>query len=332
MVSTPMTQNMRGRLFPAAGVWGVSTAPQARRKGYCRQAMTSLLSTDREARKVFSNLYPFRESFYGRLGYVAYPLTTIARFSPQSLAPVLKMKTSGEIRLRHFGEAYDDYRAFLARLRKLRHGMAFFDFGDRARANQDVFWSVLAVFDGETEGLMIYRINGDEPTKFVFSAIRFYYLTHRARYLLLNWIARHIDQAEKVELRLPPDEHPETWLMDFDIKVECLTRPAMSRVLDVEKMGGLEVGEGSFSAKVIDPTCPWNEGVWRFESKDGILEVNKGSTPQCELSIQGLTALVLGTNDPQDFVFRGWGNPDADQQSIQRSVFTKQIPFMHEMF
>ncbi len=39
VVSTPMTQNMRGKLYPSSGVWGVSTAPSARRKGYCRQAM-----------------------------------------------------------------------------------------------------------------------------------------------------------------------------------------------------------------------------------------------------------------------------------------------------
>src|SRR4030043_640349 len=94
-VSTPMTQNMRGELFPASGVWGVATTPQARRKGYCRRSMASLLSAERDSGKVFSNLYPFRESFYDRLGYIAFPLSKIAHFEPPALAPLLKMVLEG---------------------------------------------------------------------------------------------------------------------------------------------------------------------------------------------------------------------------------------------
>ena len=95
--STGMTQNIRGKLFPASGVWGVATSPTARRKGYCREVMGSLLNAERESGKVFTNLYPFRESFYERLGYVAFPLTKIARFTPDSLAPLLKMDFDGHI-------------------------------------------------------------------------------------------------------------------------------------------------------------------------------------------------------------------------------------------
>ena len=86
-VSTPMTQNIHGKLFPVSGVWGVSTHPSARRKGYCRQAMAAVLSADHERGMAFSNLYPFRESFYERLGYVAFPLTkkVVLITSPRSM-------------------------------------------------------------------------------------------------------------------------------------------------------------------------------------------------------------------------------------------------------
>ncbi len=331
-VSTPMTQNMRGRLYPASGVWGVSTQPQARRKGYCKQAIARLLAAERDAGKVFSNLYPFRESFYERLGYVAFPLTKIVKLSPRSLAPFLSMESEGEIELKLIGEAYDAYRAFLAEKRQRTHGMAFFDSGDRAGASRNLFWVAQAKFRGNTEGLMLYRLLGDEPTQFNLLAFRFYYHTSRARYLLLNWIARHVDQADEVELWLQPDETPESWLADLQIQVEAANRPAMGRVLDVEKMSGMSAGEGSFSARVIDPLCPWNEGAWRFEGCDGLLRVNRASAASCELSIQGLAALVNGTHDPQDFSFRGWGNPDPSIQAVQRAMFPKMCPFMHENF
>ena len=331
-VSTPMTQNLRGKLYPVSGVWGVSTHPTARRKGYCRQSMTAVLSADCERGMAFSNLYPFRESFYERLGYVCFPLTKIAKFTPASLAPTLKMETGGEIDLKLIGEAYDTYREYLAEMRQEQHGMAFFDMGDRAAANRNTFWLAHAKFDGNLEGMMLYRVLGEEVTKYNFVAYRFYYRTSRARYLMLNWIARHVDQADRAEIWLQEKEYPETWMADFLVKTESAIRPAMSRVLDVERIGGMNVGEGCFSAQIIDPLCPWNEGAWKFESSSGKLQVRKTSKAECQLTVQGLTALIAGAHDPQDFSLRGWGNPDLSIQDIQRKMFPRLSPFLHENF
>lgn len=331
-VSTAMTQNMRGKLYPASGVWGVSTHPSARRKGYCRQAMASLLSAERMSGKVFSNLYPFRESFYERMGYVSYPLTKIAKFSPSSLAPVLKWDLEGSIELKLIGEAYDAYRAYLAKMRQTTHGMAFFDFGDQSTANRNRLWAALARIGGEVEGIMLYRLQGEEVTKLQLIAVRFYSMTSRARYLLLDWIARHVDQADQAEIWLAADEYPETWLADFQPKVESAVRAAMTRVLDVEKLGGMRVGKGSFAASITDRLCPWNEGFWQFESRGNQLKVSKSSGADCELTIQGLTALVAGSHDPQDFALHGWGNPHPALQTILRQMFPRMCPFMHENF
>ena len=330
--STAMIQNMRGTLYPASGVWGVATDPSARRKGYCKQAMASLLAAERETGKVFSNLYPFRESFYERMGYVSYPLMKIAKFTPASLAPLLKLDLNGEIDLKLTGEAFATYREYLKEMRLSRHGMACFEVGDQAAANRNQFWIAFARFDGKIEGLMMYRLMGEEVTKFNFYVGRFYYRTTRARYLMLNWIARHVDQADRVEIWLTEDEHPELWLADIQVKVESPTRAAMSRVLDVERIGGMNAGEGSFTAQIIDPLCPWNEGDWMFESSSGKLQVRKTSKAECQLTVQGLTALIAGTHDPQDFPLRGWGDPNPTLQSTMRQMFPKTAPFMHENF
>ncbi len=331
-VSTPMTQNMRGKLFPAGGLWGVATFPSARRKGYCRQAVTRVLALDREAGKVFSNLYPFRESFYQRLGYVAFPLGKIARFTTAELQPALRLETGGEIILQLTGEAFDTYREYLRGMREHQHGMAVFDFGNRVWANKNMQWIAMASFDGNLEGIMMYRLLGDGPTKYNFSAWRFYYKTSRGRYLLLNWIARHIDQADRVEMWVRADDYPETWLEDIQLKTEPAFGPAMSRVLDVEKIVGMQVGEGAFSAHISDPICPWNEAGWHFEGSGGRLQVSRSTQVDCELTIQGLSSLILGVHDPQDFNYRGWGNPDRTIQSSMQRMFPKMCPFMHEMF
>lgn len=331
-VSTVMTQNMRGMLYPASGVWGVATHPSIRRQGYCRKVMTELLRSDRDSGKVFTNLYPFRESFYEKLGYVAFPLIKIAKMTPASLLPCLKMETGGEIDLQLIGPGYSIYRSYLAELRQEKHGMAFFDHGDPSVANRNTLWLAQARFGDQLEGLMLYRILGEEVTRFNFVAHRFYYRTSRARYLMLNWIARHVDQADRVELWLSPDELPETWLSDLQVKVESAIRPAMSRVLDVEKMVGMQVGPGSFCARVSDKLCPWNEGIWHFYCQDGTLAVSQGARADCTLSIQGLSALVAGVGDPQDLEFRGWGDPGIALRSTMRVMFPAMTPYLHENF
>ena len=330
--STSMTQNIRGKLFPASGIWGVSTDPAVRRKGYCRQVMVSLLAAERGTGKAFSNLYPFRESFYERLGYVAFPLMKIARFSVSTLPKLVKLDLDGEIKQELIGQAFPAYREYLAEMRLHKHGMAFFDFGNQARADQNLVWVAWAIFNGKAEGLMLYRTTGEEVSKYHFIASRFYYQTSRARYLLLAWMARHIDQVDQVELWLPEDEYPETWLADMEVKVESPVRPAMCRVLDVAKINGMQVGEGSFSAHIIDPLCPWNEGNWSFNSHNGELSVSKSSSADCELTIQGLSAMIAGTRDPQEFSIRGWGNPSPELQIRLRILFPPMRPFMHEMF
>jgi len=330
--STAMTQNVRGKLYPASGIWGVATRPGARRRGYCNQTMASLLAAESAAGKVFSNLYPFRESFYQRQGYVTLHLPVIARLVPSSLASLVGHDLGGEIELKLIGEAFEIYREYLKQMRQTVHGMAFFDVGDKMVADRNQLWVALAKVNGQIEGLMLYNLQGEEVGKFNFCAYRFYYTTSRGRYILLDWIARHADQADRVEIRLPAYEHPETWLADIQVKIESQVRAPMSRVLTVAQTGGMETGEGSFTARITDPLCPFNEGTWLFETVDGRLRVSQAAKADCNLTIQGLTALLFGTHDPQDFAWRGWGEPSPELQTVMRRMFPPKLPFLHESF
>ncbi len=330
--STAMVQNVRGKLFDANGVWGVATGPSARRRGYCRRTIAALLAAGRAEGQAFSNLYPFRESFYERLGYVAFPQTRIARFAPAALAPLLRRDLGGRIELSLIGDAYDAYRDTLARVRARTHGMGIFVHADRASAAHNRYWLAQAVVERQTAGLMLYDLKGDGPTKFLFRAVRFYYDSALARGLLLQWIARHVDQADRVELWLAPDEQPETWLADLGARTESDPLAPLGRVLDVARIGGMPVGPGRFTARIADPICPWNEGVWRFEATDGVLRVAPDAQPECDLTIQGLAALVYGAYDPGEIALRGWGDPPPDVQAAMQAMFPRQTPYLHERF
>ncbi len=344
---SPMTQHVRGKLYDVGAVWGVATDPAARRRGYCRRLMANLLTAHRDEGWPLSCLYPFRASFYERLGYVKFPLYAKVKFEPSALLPLLKKDMGGEVERMLIGDGYDTYRAYLKRFQRRTHGMGVFVHGEKKRAQKENrSWLALARVDAaslnEVVGLMLYHLKGDRHGDFTLRALRFYYDTSQARYLLLQWIARHVDQASEIELWLPPSERPETWLADIQLSTEAPALAPMGRVVDVAGLGGMATGPGCFAARVRDPLCPWNEGgpgvtaapdgAWRFETVDGHLQVGPASQANCDLTIQALAALVYGTHDPADFVFRGWGDPPAAVQATMRTMFPPRLPYLHEHF
>jgi GNAT superfamily N-acetyltransferase len=331
-VGTAMTQQVRGALFGMGGIWGVATRPAARRKGYSRRLLSRLLAAVREEGRVLSCLYPFRESFYQRLGYVTFPQTRTAKLTPSALLPLLKKDLGGQVELVLIGDGYDVYRDYLRKLRERTHGMALFDAEQKASAQRNNFWLALAKVEGEVVGLMLYDLKGKSVAEFNFRAVHFYYDTSQGRYLLLEWIARHVDQASQVEVWLPPFELPETWLADLQVSTAPAFRAPMGRVLDVARIGGMHTGPGRFAARITDPLCPWNGGLWQFETLEGTLQVSAADRADCDLSIQALAALIYGTHDPGDFVIRGWGNPAPGVQDTMRGMFPPRLPYLHEHF
>jgi GNAT superfamily N-acetyltransferase len=328
------TQNLRGKIFKMGGFAAVSTHPEARRKGYSHKLICHAFETLANEGDILSSLYPFRESFYERLGYVTFPQTRNAIFNPSTMLPLLNKDFEGDVELTLLGDGFDDYHAYTKAMHPEVHGMAMFtDYeGQKEAAQSNRNWLLKAISDDELVGLMVYNLKGDEMMNYDLRAVRFYYRTSLGKYLLLSWLARHVDQAGKVEMWLPSFEQPNTWLSDIRPKLEPVFLAPMGRVLDVAGVGGMRTGTGAFTARISDPMCPWNDGTWKFMGDSGALEVIRAQAADCDLTIQGLSALVYGVNDPADFKVRGWGNPSIEIQEVMREMFPPMLPYLHEYF
>lgn len=328
----PYTQAVRGTVYPMGAIASVATHPSARRKGYSRQIMVGMYEHMYDSGQVFSGLHPFRESFYERLGYVAFPQMRYVRFPTANLLPLARRPIAGAVERLHIRDGFDIYRDFLYDIQPQIHGMSIRPPKNAAAIRNDAqYWVALARDQGDLLGAMLYNITGFLEDLDVRD---FFYKNSQGKYLLLEYLARHVDQVKGVILKTRPEDRAETWWNDLEVNLSTrFMRPAgMGRVVIVEGIGGMETGPGAFTARISDAYCPWNNGIYRFETVDGWLTVSPAAQADCDLSIQGLGALVYLGHEPGDFVYRGWGDPSPEVQAVMRTMFPPMLPFLHEDF
>ncbi len=294
--------------------------------------MMSRLFTDFYENQITTScLYPFKETFYQRMGYVSLPQTKRIQFNPECLSPILKMNLDVTFELVSFYDGYDSFRKFSQQIQLKTHGMALFSIPQKEAAKGHEAWLLFAKKDGNIIGTMNYALK-DQIMNQTLHAYDFFFIDAEGKFALLNWIARHIDQVGKVILTIRPDQMGENFFTDIRPDYQGVFVPPMGRVVTLTTLNDLPCGEGALTVKVTDQNCNWNNGTWQLLSENGKLQITRSDAPECELSIHGLSALVYGVTDPIEFDLRGWGNPDPDQQTILRNLFPPGLPYLHAIY
>ena len=332
-LSLPMTQNVRGKILSMGGVAGVTSKPTTRRKGYVKRLMLDLFNRMHAQGHAVSTLYPFRESFYQRLGYTIFHHLKSIKFKTSDMKPILDMNLSGSVDFMNQREGWEFARDIVHDMQSITHGMGVFSPEplDYLYGSDDL-WLAIARDDSDVIiGTMAYKI-----TDFfgAFEVKRFFAKNTHARYLLLQFIAKHVDQVHDVHIKnLAPTTHPETWFSDLSMKADPdIWLTPMGRVLDIRRLAGLPVGVGAITLEIDDPFCEWNTGIFTLSSHNGVLQITDGTHADCQLSIQGLSALVYGSHDLQDFQWRGWGTLSSDHIAILSQMFPPASPFLLASF
>ena len=335
----PMTQNVRGKIFKMGGIEAVATQPEFRNQGIIRQLMINIFKHAKETGEVFSTLFPFKESFYAKFDYISFPQTKIATIPMHKLSTVKNYKVTGIVKHYYLEKVFDEYYDFTVEMQSLIHGMSTktketTSFINVTRPSYVAF----AYLNDKITGCMVYTTKGhSEPLDVKY----FYYRDSNAKYLLLQFIASHIDQFSEVWLPIRPNEVPELWLNDLNLRISTRSWSSMGmgRIINVESLQGMTVGNGSITAKIIDKNCNWNNGIFTFKEVNNCLEVIKISNnevkPVCSLTIAGLSALVYGGYELGVFPFKNWIlDYDAGSNCFQKlkDLFQDVLPFMHEHF
>src|SRR5260370_41195146 len=119
-----MRQNVRGCVFPMAGIAGVAPLPLERRRGHVRAVLMELLGRMRDTGHVVSALYPFRPYFYQRFGYAGLPKARTDEFSHGDLTALPRLELAGTASWEAAGTAFDIYCDVTLQLRAQKHAFA----------------------------------------------------------------------------------------------------------------------------------------------------------------------------------------------------------------
>jgi predicted acetyltransferase len=332
----PMTQNVRNTIKPMCGIADVASNPETRRKGYIKKLMDTAFLHMRDTKQGISTLYPFKETYYENFGYIAFPQFRDARISPKALVPLLEEDYGGTVERVSIADGFQIYTDFLQEIQKSTHGMALLPLSEMKRLKVDSpYWLAVARHEKKVVGVLTYKITG------YWKEIRvrdFYYSNSKGKYLLLQWLGRHVDQLRYVILPIKPYETPDLWVSDTfwgevgTIKTREWAANPMGRVVQVESLTGLHVGEGEVSLKIEDPHCEWNNSAYTFTSKDGILQIEETNTAEEKLSISGLSAIVYGSYNLEDFPYKKWGMISGETQRKIKKLFPPLIPYLHADF
>ena len=327
-----MQQNVRGLVHDMAGVASVSSHPSARRQGLVRTLLNRLLRQMLDEGCAVSALYPFRPSFYARFGYVGTPRYRTAAFAPEGLSHLTRAELPGEVERLSMDEGFAAWDGLTRRLLLERHGFAVFDEVRTAEFREDQYWVAIARSGGEVVGALRYRIDQHGGDLLATDLLTTGAL---GRALLLQFLARHVDQVARIVVTVSTDEVPELWGTDMTVTTEGKVGyprqgGPMVRVLDMAALSGTAVGAGDVTIEIPDDELIG--GVWRLTGDGGRLAVAKGTTPTATLTVAGLSGLVYGVLDPVEVFTRGLGELSPEAITPLTTLFPRQMPYIFADF
>jgi predicted acetyltransferase len=307
----PLRSMVAGREQAVAGVGSVAVSPVHRRRGLAARLLHEGLRHARERGDSLSALYPFRASFYRRLGYGGAGTVHQYRLPPTAFpydpdGPRMRMARDD-----------DDRRAVMDLYRRWIAG----ETGQLLRP--DAVWDeVLGGPDravvyhrgssGEAEGYCVVKYHADGP-----AAERYLEVEERAwttaagQRSVYGWLASLGDQWREIVYRAHPEEH-------FGLRVADARLPAgsapswglwlpaatllegpMFRILDLSEAFRARPGSGDsivVALEVRDAELPENAGRWRLRLAPEGAEVERGegaADVRLELDVSVLSSLLV---------------------------------------
>ncbi|HET7274217.1 MAG TPA: GNAT family N-acetyltransferase [Longimicrobiaceae bacterium] len=326
-----LKQWIGGVPMPIMGLGSVAIAPTHRRRGVAGRMLAAAFEQARERGDLASALYPFRISYYARMGYA------LAGEALQYQVPPDAFPDNPQERARVRLVATDEDR-------RLMYGV--YDAGARLQTGQmqrterswGEVWSgeggaavVYRGTGGNAEGYAIVRYRPDLPLNERYLEVtERMWLTPGARTGIYAWLSSLGDQWTSILYRAHPDEGLADVLREPRLPAlsapgwglwfgsATLLRGPMFRLLNVpDALKARSVSpesEVTVSIEVADEHIPANRGPWHIRIKEGQIAVGGHNALTVDatvsLSVATLSRIFIGAITPSMAVDAGLATID----------------------
>lgn len=348
-------QWIAGAELPVMGLSTVAISATHRRRGIAAALTSSALAAARGRGDVGTALYPFRESFYRRLGYgragEAYQYIL-----PPAAFPDHREGRQGVELIRLPEETESLASVYDHWIRTQSGQMSRSPAAWRAIAERDDLRAVVCRDEaGEPRGYAMFRYSTERiQGRTLLEIEEIAWLDRSARLGLYGWLASLSDQWGLVAYRAHPEEylaehlselkHPSAagrpWQLWFP--AATLLYGPMFRLVDLETAWSARTvrrGQPTTVRVVVrDPQLPENDGRWRFHFENGRTSVTREegeADGELSLTIEMLSRIYIGAITVSGAVESGLASLDAtDPEMAARldSLLSTQKPWTFDRF
>lgn len=302
-----------GISYPGNGIGNVCTYPHHRKKGAIRAMFEKMLTDSYAEGQVFSYLYPFSESFYGRYGY--HRLTNSIRYelrlngfpdTPYDGSFHLLTDQNPGL-LSEFQEAYKNFAPDY-NLCVNRESFDWKNVTDAKAYYNNQYAYLYKNSEGSPVGYLVFRKDGRvlRCRELIFDS----FSTLKA---IFSFVKTYSADFDILQFHAPACVHMEHFCTDFSMNpgVMKITSNGMVRVLNVQTV--LEhakyLGSGSLCLKITDSLLPANHGFFLVNFTDGsatsvqFIPMDAAGEQQAdiELSVSLFSAAISGNYHSSDF-------------------------------
>ncbi len=346
----PLTQWVAGQRLPVMGLGTVAISPTERRRGLAGQMIEAAFHHAIERGDVASALFPFRTSFYRRLGYGFAGEVHQYTFPPAALAVTeeragVTLASTANDRaaisrvydrwvVGQSGQIAREGRLWDAVWRPDVHGVLF-----RGAGGEPGGYALFRYETGGSRAVEVQEIVWTEPL---------------ARAALHAWVATLGDQWERIVYPAHPEEgfgerlgelrngsiEAPRWHFWFPAAV--VLRGPMFRLLHLERAWSaraVNVGDPlTVALEVQDPQVPANQGSWRLVLADQRVQVRRGdggsgADLRLTTTVETLSRIFIGDLAPSAAVMAGLATADRHEPvALLDGLLRVPRPWMFDRF
>jgi predicted acetyltransferase len=308
----PFDMTVPGGEIPVAAVTMVTVRPTHRRRGILRRMMVRQFEDARAAGVGVAVLWASESVIYQRFGYgLAFQRGRI-EIDPRRAAFKDDPGPAGSVRLVDEAEALAIVPAIYEPIRREIPGsfkrsalwweQRTLSDPEAHRGTGGPIQRLILELDGRPEGYALYRVfSGFGPDSLPTHALEVNEALGSSpaatrevwRYLF------SVDLIAKVRTHRLNAEHPLSLMLTDPRQLRMTVGDGTwARLVDVK--AALEArrypADGTLTFEVVDPLCPWNEGVWRLEGGPGGASLTRSAVPaELRLATADLASMYLGT-------------------------------------